>query len=159
MCIILEILKSRSLLPAWVCPGEMSDAAEVLGALYDSLGDVPGGAELVNLVFGLHVRELVHCGSCGRDTHCTRYTQFFYNVSATALRLQGMLNGEDGRLPPLGRLLWVSHRLSPAPCGLCAAALCCTCIDVKGLRSAASLGDAGLQPLAHWMKGAERFLM
>ncbi len=91
------------------CLGEMSDAAEVLGAVYDSLKEVPGGAELVDAVFGLRVRELVHCGSCGQDTHCTRYTQFFYNVSATALRLQAMLNGEDGRLPPLGRLLWVTH--------------------------------------------------
>ncbi len=66
----------------------MSDAAEVLGAIYDSLRTVPGGGELVDAVFGLQVAERVHCGACGRDTHATAYTQFFYNVSATALRMQ-----------------------------------------------------------------------
>ena len=66
----------------------MSDAAEVLGAIYDSLSKVGGGAELVDAVFGLHVSERVHCGACGRDTHATSYTQSFYNAHATALRLQ-----------------------------------------------------------------------
>lgn len=37
----------------------MSDAAEVLGAIYDSLGTVPEGKALVDAVFGLHVREEV----------------------------------------------------------------------------------------------------
>lgn len=40
-------------------PGEMSDAAEVLGAIYDSLGTMPEGKALVDAVFGLHVREEV----------------------------------------------------------------------------------------------------
>ena len=66
----------------------MSDAAEVLGAIYDSLRAVQGGGELVDSVFGLHVSERVHCGACGKDTHASAYTQFFYNASATALRLQ-----------------------------------------------------------------------
>ncbi len=68
--------------------GEMSDAAEVMSAIYDSLRTVPGGGELVDAVFGLHVEECVHCSACGRDTHKSAYTQFFYNTSATALRLQ-----------------------------------------------------------------------
>ena len=66
----------------------MSDAAEVLGAIYDSLRTVEGGAALVDAVFGLHVAEQVHCDACGRDTHANAYTQFFYNAPATALRLQ-----------------------------------------------------------------------
>ena len=68
--------------------GEMSDAAEVLGAIYDSLRAVEGGGELVDSVFGLHVAERVHCAACGKDTHANAYTQFFYNAPATALRLQ-----------------------------------------------------------------------
>ena len=66
----------------------MSDAAEVLGAIYDSLRTVEGGAALVDAVFGLHVAERVHCNACGKDTHANAYTQFFYNAPATALRLQ-----------------------------------------------------------------------
>ena len=66
----------------------MSDAAEVLGAIYDSLRTVAGGAALVDAVFGLHVAERVHCNACGKDTHANQYTQFFYNAPATALRLQ-----------------------------------------------------------------------
>ncbi|BDA44359.1 probable inactive ubiquitin carboxyl-terminal hydrolase 54 at C-terminar half [Coccomyxa sp. Obi] len=85
--------------------GEMSDAAEVLGAIYDSLAEVPVGKQLVEAVFGLHVSEAVHCGKCGRDTHRNTYTQFFHTVPATALRLQAMISGADGALPPLGRLL------------------------------------------------------
>lgn len=87
--------------------GEMSDAAEVLEAIYDSLAAVLGGAQLVDSVFGLRVSEAVHCGSCGRDTHHNTYTQFFHTVPATALRLQAMISGGDGALPPLGRLLGV----------------------------------------------------
>ncbi len=60
----------------------------MLGAIYDSLRTVPGGVVLVDAVFGLHVEECVHCGACGKDTHKSAYTQFFYNTSATALRLQ-----------------------------------------------------------------------
>lgn len=77
----------------------MSDAAEVLNAVYDSLGAVAGGAELVDSVFGLRVRELVHCSSCGRDTHDVAYTQSFYNVSTTALRMQA-LSFDDGEAAP-----------------------------------------------------------
>ncbi|CAL8470323.1 g9865 [Coccomyxa elongata] len=85
--------------------GEMSDAAEVLNAVYDSLGEVPGGPELVDSVFGLRVRELVHCRDCGRDTHEASYTQSFYNVSATALRLQALIMDPDDDAPSLGQAL------------------------------------------------------
>ena len=68
----------------------MSDAAEVLGAICDSLRAVKGGGELVDALFGLRVREYVLCSSpgCGKITHLSQYTQYLYNVSATALRLQ-----------------------------------------------------------------------
>ena len=73
----------------------MSDAAEVLGAIYDSLRAVPGGGALVDAVFGLHVAERVHCAACGRDTHASAYTQYFYNASATALRMQARARAAD----------------------------------------------------------------
>ncbi|KAK9809101.1 hypothetical protein WJX72_009369 [[Myrmecia] bisecta] len=73
--------------------GEMNDASEVLLALYGSLElvkDAAGralGLDLVNRSFGLEVSESVHCPDCSLETHKTSYTQYFYNVSATALRL------------------------------------------------------------------------
>ncbi len=85
----------------------MSDAAEVLNAVYDSLGEVPGGPELVDSVFGLRVRELVHCRDCGRDTHEASYTQSFYNVSATALRLQALIMDLDDDAPSLVYTFWI----------------------------------------------------
>ncbi|KAK9830629.1 hypothetical protein WJX81_006901 [Elliptochloris bilobata] len=84
--------------------GEMSDAAEVLGAIYDSLRTIPGGGELVDSVFGLHVSERVHCGACGKETHASAYMQYFYNVSATALRMQAGAANEGDSLA-LGKLL------------------------------------------------------
>ena len=65
----------------------MSDAAEVMSAIHDSLRAIPGGGALVDAVFGLHVAERVHC-ACGEDSHANTYTLFFYNVTAAALREQ-----------------------------------------------------------------------
>lgn len=89
----------------------MSDAAEVLNAIYDSLGLVRGGTELVTRVFGLSVHEAVHCEDCGKDTHQGAYTQFFYNVSATGLRLQAIALDCGDQLPSLVRLSWESWDL------------------------------------------------
>ena len=66
----------------------MSDASEVMSAIHDSLRAIPGGGELVDAVFGLHVAERVHCAACRMDTHAHAYTQFFYTVTAAALRRQ-----------------------------------------------------------------------
>ncbi|KAK9809137.1 hypothetical protein WJX72_009962 [[Myrmecia] bisecta] len=73
--------------------GEMSDAAEVLGALYESIKGVlssgrPLGAKLVDETFGLQVSESVHCGKCDKESQSNKYTQYFYNVAAASLRLQ-----------------------------------------------------------------------
>lgn len=92
------------------CAGEMSDAAEVLGTIYEQLAVLPRVSTLVTHVFELPVREAVHCQACGKDTHQSSFVQSFYCVSATALRMQGMLAVDDneGVMPPLGQLLLVS---------------------------------------------------
>ena len=96
-----------------LCAGEMSDAAEVLGALCDSLERIAGGAELVDACFGLRVRELLHCAACSADTHASGYTQRLYNVSATGLRFQGAAAEPDALPPSLVRLCCPVARL---PC-------------------------------------------
>jgi hypothetical protein len=97
-------------------PGEMSDAAEVLAAIYDSLAQEPGGKALVEAVFGLQVREQVHCSACERSTHESSYMQPFYNVSATALRMQDAVSRAHGHATTLGLLLSVSVATCGLPC-------------------------------------------
>ena len=96
----------------------MSDAAEVLGAIYEQLAELPEIGALATQVFELPVREAVHCQNCGKDTHQSSFGQSFYCVSATALRIQAMLAQADneGLMPPLGELLLVSQ----SPCPICA---------------------------------------
>ncbi len=96
----------------------MSDAAEVLGAIYEQLAELPEIGALATQVFELPVREAVHCQNCGKDTHQSSFGQSFYCVSATALRMQAMLAQADneGLMPPLGELLLVSQ----SPCPICA---------------------------------------
>ena len=91
----------------------MSDAAEVLGAIYEQLAELPKIGKLATQVFELPVREAVHCQNCGKDTHQSSFGQSFYCVSATALRMQAMLAQADneGDMPPLGELLLVSDSL------------------------------------------------
>lgn len=99
-----------------LCAGEMSDAAEVLGAIYEQLAELPKIGTLATQVFELPVREAVHCPHCGKDTHQSSFVQSFYCVSATALRMQAMLALADnvGIMPPLGELLLVSHPPCPS---------------------------------------------
>ena len=90
--------------------GEMSDAGEVLLAIYDCIAGVTtsrGLPAIVDHVFGLHVSESVHCSACGKGSHESSYVQYFYNVPATGLRLAGMLEGHSS----MGRLLrWVESQ-------------------------------------------------
>ena len=62
--------------------GEMNDAAEVLMCIYERVSEAaqeqarPVG---IDAIFGLTVREEVHCSQCRKTTHQTSYTQYFYN--------------------------------------------------------------------------------
>ena len=46
----------------------------------------PQSSATVDHTFGLHVFECVHCPACDLKTHRNDYIQYFYTVSATALR-------------------------------------------------------------------------
>ena len=88
------------------CAGEMSDAAEVLSALYDSLELVADGGRLIECLFQWQVHQFVECLSCGKRSHDTQYAQFFYHTFATALRLERAVDLEEEVDPAsLGTLL------------------------------------------------------
>ena len=46
----------------------MNDASEVLYTLYESINAYAGAASPVDAIFGLSVKEGVHC-HCGKETH------------------------------------------------------------------------------------------
>lgn len=85
----------------------MSDAAEVLGAILDSLALVPGGRPLLARQFEWRLHQFVACGNCGgRRSQETRHTQNIYTVSAAALRTQAADSPHDSACEKtLGRLL------------------------------------------------------
>ena len=80
----------------------MSDAAEVLAAVFERLEASAAGRAMVWAVFGCHIREQLHCYNCSRDTHQSAYCQYLYNASAAGIRVQGvdMQHDFDG-CPPL----------------------------------------------------------
>ncbi|KAL4433799.1 hypothetical protein ABPG75_000240 [Micractinium tetrahymenae] len=85
--------------------GEMNDAAEVLLSIYERVMEAASQMGLpagIKPTFGLSVREEVHCSHCGKDTHQTSYTQYFYNTQATVLH---MLRGAYGDGLSTGQLL------------------------------------------------------
>ncbi len=84
----------RSLCP-WVCAGEVSDAGDVLQALWDAAGGVwdpkrvPGQEEvaLVKAAFFVHVAERVVCEPCGNKvTHTKDFYEQVICASATSIR-------------------------------------------------------------------------
>ncbi|KAL4437094.1 hypothetical protein ABPG75_004233 [Micractinium tetrahymenae] len=114
--------------------GEMSDAGELLLVLYEHLKAAAPGRPAAELdaAFGLHVHEAVRCTKCPRTTQEQRYTQYFCNVSAAALRasLRGADPGFGARLRAIedehqkscdtdvggcGALYPVSHSLEGGP--------------------------------------------
>lgn len=72
--------------------GEMSDPSEVLMTIYECMTKVPAlrdGANipLVDLFFGLRLREALHCQSCNVVSHkLASHIEYFLIIQATALR-------------------------------------------------------------------------
>ena len=80
----------------------MSDAAEVLAAVFEQLEASEAGRAMVRTVFGCHIREQLHCYNCSRDTHQSAYCQYLYNASAAGIRAQGVdMQHDFNGCPPL----------------------------------------------------------
>lgn len=60
----------------------MSDAGETLLAMFEKIREEAPATRALDDLFGLHVREAVHCmvPHCGKVTHQNTYVQFFYNT-------------------------------------------------------------------------------
>ncbi len=53
----------------------MSDAAETLLSLYESINAIPGSQKPVNEIFGLDTVEYVECRSCNKKTHKNQFVE------------------------------------------------------------------------------------
>jgi hypothetical protein len=91
----------------------MSDAAEVLAAVYASLDALPHGTAFVNACFGLRVREQLHCARCAADTRVHAFVQRMHTASATGLRFAAL--AADPGAPPASLVRLAACMPSVAP--------------------------------------------
>lgn len=87
----------------------MNDASEVLGVIFDCLHrsftsplcasdtesvysncmgswDCENGACIAHSLFGMDIFERMNCYNCGLESRNLKYTSFFHNINASALR-------------------------------------------------------------------------
>lgn len=88
---------------------QMNDASEVLGVIFDCLHrsftpclsvsdtesvesnclgswDCSNNACIVHSMFGMNIFERMNCYDCGLESRHLKYTSFFHNINASALR-------------------------------------------------------------------------
>lgn len=86
----------------------MNDASEVLGVIFDCLHrsftsglgmsnietvgsnlsswDCANNACVAHTLFGMNISERLNCYNCGLESKFMKYTSFFHNINASALR-------------------------------------------------------------------------
>ncbi|KAI3941237.1 hypothetical protein MKX01_029811 [Papaver californicum] len=76
---------------------QMNDASEVMAVIFDCLHksftsncngswDCESKACVAHSLFGMDIFEKMHCYSCGLESKHLKYTSFFHNINASALR-------------------------------------------------------------------------
>ncbi|XP_015067568.1 uncharacterized protein LOC107012282 [Solanum pennellii] len=114
--------------------GQMNDASEVLGVIFDSLHrsftsasgisgtesadsscmgtwDCSNGACIVHSLFGMDTFEQMVCYNCGLESRHLKYTSFFHNINASALRTIKVVCPESS-FDALLNLVEMNHQLS-----------------------------------------------
>ncbi|XP_059303889.1 uncharacterized protein LOC132055894 [Lycium ferocissimum] len=136
--------------------GQMNDASEVLGVIFDCLHrsftsasgvsdtesadsscmgtwDCSNIACIVHSLFGMDIFEKMNCYNCGLESRHLKYTSFFHNINASALRTMKVMCPEssfdellnlvemnhqlacDSEVGGCGKLNYIHHILSTAP--------------------------------------------
>ncbi|XVF54239.1 hypothetical protein PTKIN_Ptkin05aG0164500 [Pterospermum kingtungense] len=135
---------------------QMNDASEVLAVIFDCLHqsfttgssvsdadsmdsncmgtwDCANSACVVHSLFGMDIFEQMNCSSCGLESRHLKYTTFFHNINASALRTMKVMCAEssfdevlylvemnhqlacDPEAGGCGRLNYIHHILSNPP--------------------------------------------
>ncbi|XP_021593186.1 uncharacterized protein LOC110600623 isoform X2 [Manihot esculenta] len=118
---------------------QMNDASEVLAVIFDCLhraftsGSTGSGSDsdsvessgtgfwdctnnacLVHSLFGMDIFERMNCYSCGLESRHLKYTSFFHNINASALRTMKVMCSENS-FDELLNLVEMNHQLACDP--------------------------------------------
>ncbi|PON86059.1 Zinc finger, C2H [Trema orientale] len=116
---------------------QMNDASEVLEVIFDCLHrsftsdsrnsepesvassyigswDCANSACIVHSIFGMDIFERMNCSNCGLESKNLKYTTFFHNINASALRTMKALCAESS-FGELLNLVEMNHQLSCDP--------------------------------------------
>ncbi|XP_071696286.1 uncharacterized protein [Rutidosis leptorrhynchoides] len=116
---------------------QMNDASEVLGVIFDCLhqsftsGSITSSTELVennetghwecpnksctaHSLFGMDIFERMDCYSCGLETRRLKYTSFFHQINANALRTMKVMCPESS-FDELLNFVEMNHQLACDP--------------------------------------------
>ncbi|KAL4181493.1 hypothetical protein AMTRI_Chr12g237590 [Amborella trichopoda] len=115
---------------------QMNDASEVLAVIFDCLhgsstsGSTFSDAEsegscmgswdcasstcVAHTLFGMDIYEQMNCSGCGLESRHLKYTSFFHNINANALRTM-KITCSDNSLDMLLKLVEMNHQLACDP--------------------------------------------
>ncbi|KAK4437120.1 hypothetical protein Salat_0045900 [Sesamum alatum] len=119
--------------------GQMNDASEVLGVIFNCLHrsftpasvasdtesvdsscmgswDCTNGSCIAHSIFGMDVFERMNCYNCGLESRYLKYTSFFHNINASALRTMKVMY-PDNSFDELLNLVEMNHQLACDPEG------------------------------------------
>ncbi|CAK9330153.1 unnamed protein product [Citrullus colocynthis] len=114
--------------------GQMNDASEVLAVIFDCLHqsltpsssisdtesvesncmgswDCASDSCLVHSIFGMDIFERMNCYSCGLESRHLKYTSFFHNINASALRTMKVMCTESS-FDELLNVVEMNHQLA-----------------------------------------------
>ncbi|XP_011071732.1 uncharacterized protein LOC105157124 isoform X1 [Sesamum indicum] len=117
--------------------GQMNDASEVLGVIFNCLHrsftpasvtsdtesvdsscmgswDCTNGSCIAHSIFGMDVFERMNCYNCGLESRYLKYTSFFHNINASALRTMKVMY-PDNSFDELLNLVEMNHQLACDP--------------------------------------------
>ncbi|XP_059642017.1 uncharacterized protein LOC132283975 isoform X2 [Cornus florida] len=116
---------------------QMNDASEVLGVIFDCLHksftsglgvsdtksvesnckgswDCANNACIAHSLFGMDIFERMNCYDCGVESRHMKYTSFFHNINASALRTMKVMCAESS-FDELLNLVEMNHQLACDP--------------------------------------------
>ncbi|XP_043704226.1 uncharacterized protein LOC122654281 isoform X2 [Telopea speciosissima] len=116
---------------------QMNDASEVLAVIFDCLHqsftsnsgvsdsdseesnclgswDCTSSACIAHTLFGMDIFERMNCYSCGVESRHLKYTSFFHNINASALRTMKIMSS-DSSFDELLKLVEMHHQLACDP--------------------------------------------
>ncbi|KAK4427233.1 hypothetical protein Salat_1492200 [Sesamum alatum] len=117
--------------------GQMNDASEVLGVIFDCLHqsftpathvsdtesvdssctgswDCTNSSCIAHSIFGMDIFERMNCYNCGLESRHLKYTSFFHNINASAVRTMKVMCPENS-FDELLNLVEMNHQLACDP--------------------------------------------